>query len=83
MATQNRSLKKATKNRGRPFWASSEERVNCEAAPSVDLPWTRLHSPWTYPCSGWVGDCEVRSMQISVSAKISEIRGELAAGPCD
>jgi hypothetical protein len=47
MATQNRSLEKATTKRGRPFWASSEERVNCEAAPSVD-------SPWTHPRSGWV-----------------------------
>jgi hypothetical protein len=43
-AIPNISPKKAIKSRGRPFWASSEERVNCEVALPIDL-------LWTYPCS--------------------------------
>ena len=48
MATQNRSLEKATKNRGKPFWALSEERVNCEGSPTRRL---TLDSP---RAQGWV-----------------------------
>jgi hypothetical protein len=33
---RDRSLEKAAKNRGRPFWASSDERVDCEAGPPAD-----------------------------------------------
>jgi hypothetical protein len=41
----NRSLKKAAKNRGRPFSASSEERVDYEAGPPVGSPPLTLCSP--------------------------------------
>jgi hypothetical protein len=37
MATQNGSLEKATENRGRPFWASSEERVKLRGSPTRQL----------------------------------------------
>jgi hypothetical protein len=50
MATQNRSLEKATKNRGRSFGAPSEERVNSTALKSG--------------VGG--GECEATSMQIFV-----------------
>jgi hypothetical protein len=49
MATQNGSLEKATKNRGRPFWASSEERVKLRGSPTrqltLDSPPLTLDSP--------------------------------------
>jgi hypothetical protein len=32
----DRSLEKAAEDRGRPFWASSDERVDCEASLPVD-----------------------------------------------
>ena len=34
----DRSLEKATKNRGRPFWASSDEHVVCEAGSPCSSP---------------------------------------------
>ena len=43
---RGRSLEKAAKNEGGPCWASSEERVNYEAAPprqlTVDSPMLRM-----------------------------------------
>jgi hypothetical protein len=44
----------AAKNRGKPFWASCDERMDCEAGSSIDLPLTYLHLPCAHPHSGWV-----------------------------
>src|SRR5277367_2773510 len=43
----DRSLEKAAKKRGRPFWASSDERVEYEADPPPAPP--RFDSPSTHP----------------------------------
>jgi hypothetical protein len=38
MATRQGVSRKTPKKRGRPFWASSDERVDCEAkGPPVDI----------------------------------------------
>jgi hypothetical protein len=42
MATRQGVSRKTPKERGRPFWASSDERVDCEARSSVDF---TLYSP--------------------------------------
>ena len=50
---RGRSLEKAAKKWGSPFWASSDERVECEAGhPGPDSPSTHLRSPGAHPRSG-------------------------------
>ena len=69
----DRSLEKATKNKGSPFWASSDERVDC--GPPRPL---TLYSPALRVGAGKSGvgggEWKVSSMQISVlfNAKSSE-----------
>jgi hypothetical protein len=61
-------------NRGRPFRASSEERVDYEAGPPADSPSTHLRSPCAHPHLAWVlvkaasegGEWKTSSMQTSV-----------------
>ena len=48
MATRQGVSRKAPKNRGRPFWASSDERVDCRGPPvdfTHDSPSLTLDSP--------------------------------------
>jgi len=44
---QNRSLEKATKNRGRPFFERGARELRGSLTTST--PWTHLRSPWAYP----------------------------------
>jgi hypothetical protein len=50
----NKSLEKATENKGRLLGASSEELANYTAGPPVHSPSTHLDLPCTHPCSAWV-----------------------------
>ena len=72
---RDKLFEKAAKNRGRPFWAPSDERVDCEAGPPpVRLTFNSPPLTWCSPAlrvsagkSGvGGGEWKGRSMQISV-----------------
>jgi hypothetical protein len=86
----DRSLEKATKNRGRPFWASSEERVDLKQAHlsthlglALDsLPLT-LCSPALRVGAGksGVGEGEWKVMLMQISVVLGGKTPELPKGP--